>query len=116
MNMKVKLRRAYDPPEAGEQLRVLVDRLWPRGLKREAVDLWLKEIAPSSELRKWYGHVTERWPSFRAKYRKELERNAEAVAELKRAARGKSVTLLYGARDREHNQAVVLAEFLRGRR
>ncbi len=111
--MKVNLRRAYDPPQSGEQLRVLVDRLWPRGLKKGAIDVWLKDIAPSAELRKWYGHVPERWQSFRKKYLKELEQNPEAVAELKKAARSKTVTLLYGARDREQNQAVVLAEFLR---
>jgi uncharacterized protein YeaO (DUF488 family) len=115
MSMKVNLRRAYDPPESDEQLRVLVDRLWPRGLKKDAVDLWAREIAPSSELRKWYGHVPERWPAFRSKYRRELENNPQAVAELKKAVKGKRVTLLYGARDREHNQAVVLAEFLHGK-
>ena len=114
--MKIKMRRAYDPPEAGEQLRVLVDRLWPRGVSKNRVDLWLKDIAPSAELRKWFGHVPGRWRGFRAKYRKELEGNPEAVAELRRAGRGKSVTLLYGARDREHNQAVVLAEFLRSKK
>jgi uncharacterized protein YeaO (DUF488 family) len=110
--MKVRVRRVYDPPESGEQLRVLVDRLWPRGVAKDKVDLWLKEIAPSNALRKWYGHVPDRWPAFRDKYRKELEQNPEAIAQLRKAARGKTVTLLYGARDRERNQAVVLAELL----
>ena len=113
--MRIKLRRAYDPPEPGEQLRVLVDRLWPRGVGKDTVDLWMNDIAPSTELRKWYGHAPERWGAFRAKYLKELERNREAVAELRKAGRGKSVTLLYGARDRERNQAVVLEEFLRSK-
>lgn len=115
--MKFKIRRVYDPPESGEDLRVLVDRLWPRGIAKGKVDLWLKDIAPSNALRKWYGHVPERWTAFRQKYRKELEQNPEPIAELRKAARGKNVTLLYGARDRERNQAVVLAEFLsrRGR-
>ncbi|HEX5280960.1 MAG TPA: DUF488 family protein [Micropepsaceae bacterium] len=110
--MKVGLRRVYDPPGAGEDLRVLVDRVWPRGIARDKVDLWLKEIAPSADLRKWYGHVPERWPVFRQKYRKELAANPEAVAELRKAARGRKITLLYGAKDRERNQAVVLAEYL----
>lgn len=110
--MKVRIRRVYDPPGLGEELRVLVDRLWPRGVAKDKVDLWLKEIAPSNELRKWYGHVPERWPAFRDKYRKELGHNTDAVAQLRKAAKGKNVTLLYGARDRERNQAVVLAEFL----
>ena len=113
--MRIKLRRAYDPPEPGEQLRVLVDRLWPRGVAKDTVDLWLKDIAPSTELRKWYGHVPERWVAFRAKYLKELECNPEAVAELRKAGRGKTVTLLYGAHDRERNQAVVVEEFLRSK-
>ena len=110
--MKVGLRRIYDPPGAGEDLRVLVDRVWPRGIARDKVDLWLREIAPSAALRKWYGHVPERWPVFRQKYRKELAANPEAVAELRKAARGRKITLLYGAKDSERNQALVLAEYL----
>ena len=114
--MKVEMRRVYDPPDPGEDLRVLVDRVWPRGISKDKVDLWLKDIAPSDGLRKWFGHVPERWPVFRQKYRKELTGNPEAVAELRKAGRGRAVTLLYGARDREHNQAVVLAEYLRNKR
>lgn len=113
--MKVRMRRVYDPPEQGEDLRVLVDRVWPRGISKDKADLWLKDIAPSADLRKWYGHVPERWPAFRQKYLKELARNPEAVAELRKEGRGRSVTLLYGARDRERNQAVVLAGYLRKR-
>src|SRR5689334_12247751 len=101
VSMKVRIRRVYDQPDSDEELRVLVDRLWPRGVAKDKIDLWLKEIAPSNELRNWYGHVPERWPSFRDKYRKELEHNPDAVAQLRNAAKGKDVTLLYGARDRE---------------
>ena len=114
--MNIRLRRVYDPPEPGEELGILVDRVWPRGISRDKVGLWLKEIAPSADLRKWYGHVPERWPAFREKYLKELTRNPDPVAELRKAGKGKTVTLLYGARDRERNQAVVLAEFLRSKR
>jgi len=114
--MKVGMRRVYDAPGAGEDLRVLVDRVWPRGIGKDKVDLWLKDIAPSTALRKWYGHVPERWPAFHRKYLKELAGNPEAVAELRRAGRGRAITLLYGARDRERNQAAVLAEYLRKKR
>jgi uncharacterized protein YeaO (DUF488 family) len=107
------MRRVYDPPGPGEDLRVLVDRVWPRGISKDKVDLWLKDIAPSAGLRKWYGHVPERWPSFRQKYLKELAGNPDAVTELRKAGKGRSVTLLDGARDRERNQAVVLAGYLR---
>lgn len=114
--MKVGMRRVYDPPEPGEDLGVLVDRVWPRGISKDKVDLWLKDIAPSAGLRKWYGHMPERWPVFRQKYLKELSGNPEAVAELRKASRGRTVTLLYGAKDRERNQAVVLAGYLRKKR
>ena len=97
-------------------MRVLVDRVWPRGVTKDKVDLWLKEIAPSAELRKWYGHIPERWPVFRTKYLKELEHHAAPVAELRKAGKEKTVTLLYAARDRDRNQAVVLAEFLGSKR
>lgn len=90
---------------------MLVDRVWPRGIAKDEIDLWLKEIAPSTELRKWYGHLPGRWPAFRRKYLKELETNPAPIAALRKAAGGKAVTLLYGARDRGRNQAVVLAEF-----
>lgn len=108
----VRLKRAYDPPAPEDGVRVLVDRLWPRGLKRDAakLDLWLKDLAPSDELRRWFGHDPARWPEFRDRYRAELARNP-AFAELRATvAQGKPVTLLFGARDIEHNNAVVLRE------
>jgi DNA-3-methyladenine glycosylase len=111
--MTIKIKRVYEPAARGDGVRILVDRLWPRGVKKDAIDLWLKDIAPSNELRNWFHHEEPKWASFRAKYRKELAANKEAVAELRKAAKGKIVTLLYGAKDEEHNQAVVIAEFLK---
>lgn len=114
--MTIQLKRAYEPAERGDGVRVLVDRLWPRGVKKAAVDLWLKEVAPSAALRTWFGHKPERFAAFRIQYRGELARNGAAVQELRKAVRGKAATLLYGARDTEHNQAIVLAEYLKTRR
>jgi uncharacterized protein YeaO (DUF488 family) len=111
--MTLKLKRVYEPAERSDGVRILVDRLWPRGVKKDAIDLWLKEIAPSNELRNWFHHEEPKWASFRSKYLKELAANKEAVAELRKAAKGKTVTLLYGAKDTEHNQAQVIAEFLK---
>jgi uncharacterized protein YeaO (DUF488 family) len=115
----LRLKRAYDPPSASDGYRVLVDRLWPRGLSKQAarIDEWLEELAPSTELRKWFGHDPARFSEFRQRYERELE--AEEVQPLldalaKRVARG-SVTLVYGARDEEHNNAVVLARVLERR-
>lgn len=112
--MKLHLKRVYEPRADSDGLRVLVDRLWPRGLTKEeaAVDLWLKEIAPSSELRKWFGHDPERWAEFRRRYRAELAGKGSEVATLRRQGGKGTVTLLYGAKDEAHNQAVVLKEFL----
>lgn len=107
------IRRVYDPSPAGT-FRILVDRLWPRGLSKDAaaVDLWLKEVGPSTELRKWFGHDPERFEEFAAKYRAELE-GSEPFAELERAvAEHGKVELVYSAHDTEHNQAVVLAHML----
>lgn len=112
---RIKIKRAYDPVDADDGLRVLVDRLWPRGLKRDAakVDHWLKDIAPSGELRGWFGHDPDRWTEFRKRYRAELAANKPAVTELHQLARGaKSLTLLFAARDTDHNNAVVLKEYL----
>lgn len=111
--MKLRLKRVYERPAKDDGLRVLVDRLWPRGLKKEdaAVDLWLKEIAPTSELRKWFGHDPERWTEFRRRYRVELEQRGEQIGTLRERGGG-TVTLLYGAKDEKHNQAIVLKEFL----
>lgn len=115
---EVPIKRAYDPPARNDGKRVLVDRLWPRGLSREAaaLDLWLKEIAPSTELRKWFGHDPDRWEEFQRRYETELEdAAAPAVEQLLDLLKDGPVTLVYGARDTQHNDAVVLADFLRRR-
>lgn len=113
----IKLKRAYEKPSGDDGLRVLVERLWPRGLSKEraAVDLWLKDVAPSTELRKWFGHDPARWEEFQKRYREELRENKDAVQELRRKAKGGTVTLVYAARDEEHNGALVLKKFLQGR-
>lgn len=113
MTGELKLKRAYEPAEPGDGRRVLVDRIWPRGVsKAEAhIDLWLKEVAPSTALRKWFGHAPERWLGFRERYLEELEANP-AVGELRQVMAKGPVTLVYGAKDTEHNQAVVLAAYL----
>jgi uncharacterized protein YeaO (DUF488 family) len=113
----IRLKRVYEEPSETDGLRILVDRLWPRGLtkKRAAVDLWLKEVAPSAELRKWFGHDSAKWKQFQIRYRKELRENKDAVDLLKEKCKQDTVTLLYGARDDEHNEAVVLKELLHGR-
>ena len=110
----IKVRRIYDPPGRRDGKRILVDRLWPRGVKKEnaAVDLWLREIAPSNKLRKWFGHDPDRWPEFRRRYRRELEEKADLVRELSSAARKGTITLLYSAKDTEHNNALVLKEVI----
>ena len=113
--MEIVLKRVYEPHEASDGFRALVDRLWPRGLSKEkaALDAWDKELAPSSELRTWFNHDPAKWAEFRQRYLEELRGNAPAVEAFKGKLRGsKRVTLLYGARDEEHNQAVVLREFL----
>jgi uncharacterized protein YeaO (DUF488 family) len=114
----VHLKRVYEKPAKADGLRILVDRLWPRGLtkQRAAVDEWLKELAPSSELRKWFGHDPQKWKEFQARYRKELEQQKEALALLKQKSQEHTVTLVYGARDEEHNEAVVLKQILDGGR
>lgn len=112
--MSVRTKRIYDAPSDGDGYRVLVDRIWPRGLpKSEAqVDRWLKEIAPSTELRRWFGHDPSRWDEFRRRYRSELEGSSALVQELLEKARGAPLTLLFSARDLQRNQAVVLREWL----
>lgn len=114
--MTLKIKRVYEDPDTHDGTRVLIDRLWPRGLTKEkaAVDLWLKEIAPTTELRKWFGHDPEKWTEFKKRYRAELKANAEHVAMLRSAMKKGTVTLVYGAKDEEHNDAVVLHEFLGG--
>jgi uncharacterized protein YeaO (DUF488 family) len=111
----VRLKRVYDEPARADGFRVLVDRLWPRGVSKEraALGLWLKDIAPSNELRKWYGHEPEKWPEFRKRYRVELRGKRPLIDELRALERKhKTITLLYGARDGKRNEAVVLAELL----
>ena len=117
--MEVRLKRAYEPPAASDGYRVLVDRLWPRGVRREEarLDEWARELAPSAELRRWFGHDPERFGEFRRRYTEELAGQEEKLRELRRRAREGALTLVYWARDVEHNDAVVLAEILRrGRR
>jgi uncharacterized protein YeaO (DUF488 family) len=116
MALDIEVKRIYDPPAAGDGYRVLVDRLWPRGVSKERarLDEWARELAPSDELRRWFDHRPERFEEFRARYRRELEARAEQVEKLRDRAREGSLTILYAARDREHNNAVVLAELLRG--
>ncbi|WP_363350462.1 DUF488 family protein [Methylocystis echinoides] len=113
----LRLKRVYEPPEQDDGLRVLVDRLWPRGLAKEkaAVDHWAKEAAPSNELRRWFGHLPERWEEFAARYREELERpeSQAEVAAIRRLLRESRVTLLFAAHDEERNNAVVLRDVLR---
>jgi uncharacterized protein YeaO (DUF488 family) len=110
----IKLKRAYEKPAKDDGERVLVERLWPRGVTKDQakVDLWLKDIAPSAELRKWFGHDPERWVEFRQRYRKELEQKADLIRLLKRKAKEGTITLIYAARDEAHNSALVLRQFL----
>jgi uncharacterized protein YeaO (DUF488 family) len=112
-NLKMNIKRVYDKPDKEDGTRVLVDRLWPRGLTKEKakIDLWLKEIAPSNELRKWFGHDPEKWDEFRKRYHDELRGNEEQVSLLKEQVKKGEVTLVYSANDKEHNQAVALKEF-----
>ena len=106
----IKLKRAYEKPTREDGERILVERLWPRGLtKLEAkIDLWLKDIAPSAELRKWFGHEPEKWVEFRRRYKQELKDKGELIKQLKRLARAGTITLIYAARDEERNSALVL--------
>jgi uncharacterized protein YeaO (DUF488 family) len=111
--MSVSLKRAYEPPAETDGMRVLVDRLWPRGVRksRARIDLWLKDLAPSTALRKWFGHDPGKWPEFRKRYRAELKGNP-ALAELREQSRQRDITLVYAARDELHNDAVVLKQVL----
>lgn len=110
----IRLKRVYDPPEPDDGSRVLVDGLWPRGISKAEgrIDRWLKEIAPSRELRVWFGHEPEKWEAFRDRYREELRSRADLLAQLREEAEQQTLTLLYAARDREHNNAVVVKEEL----
>jgi uncharacterized protein YeaO (DUF488 family) len=113
--MDIRLKRAYEPASARDGYRILVDRLWPRGVskKQAKLDEWAKELAPSSQLREWFGHEPSRFPEFRRRYIDELRADAPRLKELRRRARTRTLTLVYSAHDSEHNDAVVLAEVLR---
>lgn len=115
MTIDVRVKRIYDAAEAGDGYRVLIDHVWPRGVSREraALDDWARELAPGDELRRWFNHVPERFEEFRSRYRDELKDQRQRVEELRARAREGPVTILYAARDRAHNNAVVLAEVLR---
>jgi uncharacterized protein YeaO (DUF488 family) len=113
--MTIRSKRVYDPPSLDDGFRVLIDGLWPRGVSREraAVDLWARELAPSDELRRWYGHDPERFDEFSRRYRYELRRERKRLAELRRHARAGGVTIVFAARDAEHSNATVLVDVLR---
>jgi uncharacterized protein YeaO (DUF488 family) len=117
-NAMIQLKRVYEKPSRRDGLRILVDRLWPRGLTKEraAVKLWLKDVAPSTELRKWFGHDPAKWKQFQVRYRKELREKNDAIELLEQESEEHTVTLVYGARDEEHNEALVLKSVLEGRR
>jgi uncharacterized protein YeaO (DUF488 family) len=108
----MKIKRVYEKPDKEDGMRILVDRLWPRGLTKEkaSVDLWLKDIAPSTELRKWFGHDPAKWHEFRKRYCRELKNNKEQSSLLKEQMKKGKVTLVYGAKDEEHNEALVIKE------
>ena len=111
----VTIKRIYEPNNPQDGCRVLVDRLWPRGVSKEkaALDLWMKDIGPSTELRQWFGHDPAKWAGFQKKYREELKGKNEMLDELRNLAKDNGqLTLLYGARDQEHNEAVIIAELL----
>jgi uncharacterized protein YeaO (DUF488 family) len=112
---EIRCKRVYEPPEAGDGLRVLVDRLWPRGLRRESaeIDVWARDLAPSEELRRWFDHEASRFVEFRRRYRAELRERREDLEGLLGKAGDRPLSLLYAARDHERNNAVVLAELLR---
>jgi uncharacterized protein YeaO (DUF488 family) len=112
--MNVQIKRVYEKSDPKDGFRILVDRLWPRGMTKEkaAVDLWLKDIAPSTELRKEFGHNPGKWQEFQKKYLKELKENQEAVNELKEHLKKSDVTLLYAAKDEAHNEALIIKDFL----
>ena len=113
----IKLKRAYEPPAKGDGARILVDRLWPRGLRKAdaAIDHWIKDIAPSTELRKWFGHDPTRWQEFRQRYADEIHKHPGHLDELRAFARSGRITIVFGAHDETHNNAVVLRDILLGR-
>jgi uncharacterized protein YeaO (DUF488 family) len=110
----IRIKRAYEEPDKEDGTRILVDRLWPRGLTKEkaSVDLWLKDVAPTTELRKWFAHDPAKWTEFRSRYIEELKRNKEPLSLLRQEAAKGTVTLVYGAKDQQHNEAVILQRLL----
>lgn len=114
MSENIRIKRAYEPPSPSDGQRILVDRLWPRGLKKSeaAIDQWVKELSPSTALRQWFGHEPARWDEFRTRYRAELTSYAEQISELRAAAHAGPITLIFAAHDEQHNNAVVLREKL----
>jgi uncharacterized protein YeaO (DUF488 family) len=112
--MNIRIKRAYETPDKEDGTRILVDRLWPRGLTKEKarVDLWLKDVAPSTELRKWFAHDPAKWAEFRSRYLDELKKDKEQLSLLRQEAAKGAVTLVYGAKDEQHNEAVVLQKLL----
>jgi uncharacterized protein YeaO (DUF488 family) len=110
----LRLKRAYEPVEPGDGVRILIDRLWPRGVSKAeaALDDWMKDIAPSTELRKWFGHDPARWPEFQRRYRAELRQHTEELDRIRDRAKTQTVTLVYSAHDEKHNDAVVLRDAL----
>ena len=112
--MNIRIKRVYEEPNREDGERILVDRLWPRGLTKEKakVDLWIKDVAPSTELRKWFAHDPAKWAGFRSRYEEELKGKEEELSILRREAAKGAVTLVYGAKDQEHNEAVILLKLL----
>jgi uncharacterized protein YeaO (DUF488 family) len=114
----IRIRRIYEKPAGDDGVRILVDRLWPRGVKREnaKIDYWMKDLAPSDQLRQWFGHDPKKWPEFQRRYRMELATAPAPWTELLRLAEKKDITLLFGSKNQRYNNAVALAEFLQERR
>lgn len=112
--MQAQIKRVYEEPSEDDGKRILIDRLWPRGLTKEKakIDVWLKDIAPSTQLRQWFGHDPQKWREFKRRYQGELEKNMTIVSQLVELLKKGNVTLVYGAKDKEHNDAVVLKEYL----
>jgi uncharacterized protein YeaO (DUF488 family) len=112
--MKITIKRVYEPAEKKDGTRILIDRLWPRGLskKKARVDLWLKDIAPTTILRKWFGHDPKKWLEFKKRYLRELRKNKQSLLDLKATLKKGKATLVYGAKDTKHNNAIVLKTFI----
>jgi len=110
----IRVKRVYESPSRDDGSRILVDRLWPRGLRKDQanIDLWLKDVAPSSELRKWFGHDPQKWPEFKKRYFRELKAKQEDLQTMERAAKKGNLTLLYSSREERYNNAVALEEYL----